>query len=65
MHGAQLRKTGCRLSCFAHKIIRRMERLYPLSMLNSWVYHSTLTEDDLFDKAKVEEWMSGLAEPFK
>ena len=37
-----------------------MERLYPLSMLNSLVYHSTLTEDDLSDKAKVEEWMSGL-----
>ena len=29
-------------------------------MLNSLVYHSTLTEDDLSDKAKVEEWMSGL-----
>ena len=37
-----------------------MERIYPLSMLNSLVYHSTLTEDALSDKTKVEEWMSGL-----
>lgn len=59
MHGAQLEKLVVDYHA-AHKIIRRMERLYPLSMLNSLVYHSTLTEDDLSDKAKVEEWMSGL-----
>ncbi|WP_064718400.1 DNA topoisomerase (ATP-hydrolyzing) subunit B [Proteus hauseri] len=59
MHGQQLEKLVVDYHA-AHKIIRRMERIYPLSMLNSLVYHSTLTEDALSDKAKVEEWMSGL-----
>lgn len=59
MHGEQLEKLVVDYHA-AHKIIRRMERIYPLSMLNSLVYHSTLTEDALSDKAKVEEWMSGL-----
>lgn len=59
MHGEQLEKLVVDYHA-AHKIIRRMERIYPLSMLNSLVYHSTLTEDALSDKAKVEEWMIGL-----
>jgi DNA gyrase subunit B len=59
MHGEQLEKLVVDYHA-AHKIIRRMERIYPLSMLNSLVYHSTLTEDALSDKTKVEEWMSGL-----
>ncbi len=59
MHGEQLEKLVVDYHA-AHKIIRRMERIYPLSMLNSLVYHSTLTEDALSNKAKVEEWMSGL-----
>ncbi|HCN41888.1 MULTISPECIES: DNA topoisomerase (ATP-hydrolyzing) subunit B [Proteus] len=59
MHGEQLEKLVVDYHA-AHKIIRRMERIYPLSMLNSLVYHATLTEEDLSDKTKVEEWMSGL-----
>ncbi|OTA19038.1 DNA topoisomerase IV subunit B [Xenorhabdus beddingii] len=43
-----------------HKIIRRMERLYPLALLNNLIYHPKLTEDALNDQAKVEEWASTL-----
>ncbi|MCC8465754.1 MULTISPECIES: DNA topoisomerase (ATP-hydrolyzing) subunit B [Photorhabdus] len=42
------------------KIIKRMERLYPLSLLNSLIYHPKLTEEVLSDKAKVEEWIEML-----
>ncbi|WP_340617748.1 DNA topoisomerase (ATP-hydrolyzing) subunit B [Xenorhabdus entomophaga] len=42
------------------KIIRRMERLYPLALLNNLVYHPKLTEDTLNDQTKVEEWVSAL-----
>ncbi|MBD2783085.1 DNA topoisomerase (ATP-hydrolyzing) subunit B [Xenorhabdus sp. DI] len=42
------------------KIIRRMERLYPLALLNNLIYHPKLTEDALNDQAKVEEWVSAL-----
>nr|AVI59168.1 DNA gyrase subunit B [Photorhabdus luminescens] len=42
------------------KIIKRMERLYPLSLLNSLIYHPKLTEEALSDKAKVEEWIEML-----
>ncbi|MEQ2025124.1 DNA topoisomerase (ATP-hydrolyzing) subunit B [Xenorhabdus szentirmaii] len=42
------------------KIIRRMERLYPLALLNNLIYHPKLTEAELNDQAKVEEWVSAL-----
>ncbi|RAW94460.1 MULTISPECIES: DNA topoisomerase (ATP-hydrolyzing) subunit B [unclassified Photorhabdus] len=42
------------------KIIKRMERLYPLSLLNSLIYHPKLTEEVLSDKTKVEEWIEML-----
>ncbi|KMJ45904.1 DNA topoisomerase (ATP-hydrolyzing) subunit B [Xenorhabdus khoisanae] len=42
------------------KIIRRMERLYPLALLNNLVYHPKLTEDTLNAQTKVEEWVSAL-----
>ncbi|MDC9596910.1 DNA topoisomerase (ATP-hydrolyzing) subunit B [Xenorhabdus anantnagensis] len=42
------------------KIIRRMERMYPLALLNSLIYHPKLTEDALDSQAKVEEWVSAL-----
>ncbi len=42
------------------KIIKRMERLYPLSLLNNLIYHPKLTEEELSDKAKVEEWIKTL-----
>ncbi|OTA15325.1 DNA topoisomerase IV subunit B [Xenorhabdus vietnamensis] len=42
------------------KIIRRMERMYPLALLNSLIYHPKLTEDALNNQAKVEEWVSAL-----
>ncbi|MEQ1976929.1 DNA topoisomerase (ATP-hydrolyzing) subunit B [Xenorhabdus sp. SGI240] len=45
----------------AQKIIRRMERLYPLALLNNLIYHPKLTEDALNDQAKVEEWVSELS----
>ncbi|MBI6548113.1 DNA topoisomerase (ATP-hydrolyzing) subunit B [Xenorhabdus lircayensis] len=43
------------------KLIRRMERLYPLALLNNLIYHPKLTEDALNDQAKVEEWANMLA----
>ncbi|PHM25416.1 DNA topoisomerase (ATP-hydrolyzing) subunit B [Xenorhabdus budapestensis] len=42
------------------KIIKRMERLYPLALLNNLIYHPVLTEDSLTDQTKVEEWVSAL-----
>ncbi|BET95083.1 DNA topoisomerase (ATP-hydrolyzing) subunit B [Xenorhabdus taiwanensis] len=45
----------------AQRIIRRMERLYPLALLNNLIYHPKLTEDALNDQAKVDEWVSTLA----
>ncbi|AKH63295.1 MULTISPECIES: DNA topoisomerase (ATP-hydrolyzing) subunit B [Photorhabdus] len=42
------------------KIIKRMERLYPLSLLNNLIYHPKLTEEELSDKTKVEEWIKTL-----
>ncbi|AOM41788.1 DNA topoisomerase (ATP-hydrolyzing) subunit B [Xenorhabdus hominickii] len=42
------------------KIIRRMERLFPLALLNNLIYHPALTEEALNDQAKVEEWVSAL-----
>lgn len=42
------------------KLIHRMERLYPLALLNSLIYHPKLTEDALNDQTKVEEWVSAL-----
>ncbi|WP_445495670.1 DNA topoisomerase (ATP-hydrolyzing) subunit B [Photorhabdus sp. SF281] len=42
------------------KIIKRMERLYPLSLLNNLIYHPKLTEEELSNKTKVEEWIKTL-----
>ena len=38
----------------AHKIIRRLERLYPLALLNSPVYQPKLEESALLNKTEVE-----------
>src|SRR5699024_5595567 len=46
----------------AHKIIRRLERLYTQALLNSLVYHSTLTEDALKNNEQVEEWAKTLVQ---
>ncbi|EKT61382.1 DNA topoisomerase (ATP-hydrolyzing) subunit B [Providencia sneebia] len=46
----------------AHKIIRRLERFYPQALLNSLVYHPTLTEDSLKNQDQVEEWSKSLVE---
>lgn len=42
----------------AQKIIKRLERVYPLALLNNLIYLPTLVEDDLKDKAKVENWIN-------
>ncbi|MTD28000.1 DNA topoisomerase (ATP-hydrolyzing) subunit B [Erwinia sorbitola] len=40
------------------KMIKRMERRYPVALLNALIYHPTLTE--LAAEAPVQEWMDGL-----
>ncbi|NHB91953.1 DNA topoisomerase (ATP-hydrolyzing) subunit B [Photorhabdus cinerea] len=42
------------------KIIKRMERLYPASLLNNLIYHPRLTEEALADETKVQEWIETL-----
>lgn len=42
------------------KIIKRLERVYPLALLNNLIYHPTLVEDDLKDKTKIENWINML-----
>ncbi|KAA1179021.1 DNA topoisomerase (ATP-hydrolyzing) subunit B [Photorhabdus heterorhabditis] len=42
------------------KIIKRMERLYPASLLNNLIYHPRLTEAALADETKVQEWIETL-----
>ncbi|HGN0869744.1 TPA: DNA topoisomerase (ATP-hydrolyzing) subunit B [Providencia alcalifaciens] len=59
MKGEQLEKLVVEYNA-AHRIIRRLERLYPQALLNSLVYQSTLTEEALKDSAKVEEWAKTL-----
>ena len=46
----------------AHKIIRRLERLYPLPLLNSLVYQPKLEESALLNKDEVEAWAKSLTE---
>ncbi|MGB9095373.1 DNA gyrase subunit B, partial [Erwinia sp.] len=40
------------------KMIKRMERRYPVALLNSLIYHSTLS--DLSAQASVQSWIDGL-----
>ncbi|WP_434526302.1 DNA topoisomerase (ATP-hydrolyzing) subunit B [Photorhabdus asymbiotica] len=42
------------------KIIKRMERLYPASLLNNLIYHPKLTEEALTNETKVQEWIETL-----
>ncbi|KOY62105.1 DNA gyrase subunit B [Photorhabdus heterorhabditis] len=42
------------------KIIKRMERLYPASLLHNLIYHPRLTEAALADETKVQEWIETL-----
>ncbi|CAI2052593.1 DNA gyrase subunit B [Serratia fonticola] len=42
------------------KQIGRMERRYPRALLNNLIYQPTLNEDDLGDRAKVENWIESL-----
>ncbi|NRN29182.1 DNA topoisomerase (ATP-hydrolyzing) subunit B [Photorhabdus heterorhabditis] len=42
------------------KIIKRMERLYPASLLNNLIYHPKLNEEALTDEAKVQKWIETL-----
>src|SRR5699024_11139664 len=54
MKGEQLEKLVVEYTA-AHRIIRRLERLYPQALLNSLVYQSTLVEDDLKNSERVDE----------
>ena len=42
------------------KQIGRMERRYPRALLNNLIYQPTLSEEDLGDRAKVENWIESL-----
>lgn len=42
------------------RLIDRMERRYPRALLNDLIYQDTLTENDLQDRAKVENWLTTL-----
>ncbi|AMA64931.1 DNA gyrase subunit B [Candidatus Arsenophonus lipoptenae] len=42
----------------AQKIIKHLERIYPLSLLNHLIYQPTLIIDDLKDQKKVENWIN-------
>ncbi|HGM5491317.1 TPA: DNA topoisomerase (ATP-hydrolyzing) subunit B [Serratia fonticola] len=42
------------------KQIGRMERRYPRALLNNLIYQPTLSEDDLGDRTKVENWIDSL-----
>ncbi|WP_196062653.1 MULTISPECIES: DNA topoisomerase (ATP-hydrolyzing) subunit B [unclassified Serratia (in: enterobacteria)] len=42
------------------KQIGRMERRYPRALLNNLIYQPTLNEEDLGDRAKVENWIESL-----
>ncbi|MGP1958835.1 MAG: DNA topoisomerase (ATP-hydrolyzing) subunit B [Arsenophonus sp. NC-CH8-MAG3] len=44
----------------AQKIIKRLKRVYPLTLLNNLIYQPTLVGDDLKDKLKIESWISML-----
>ncbi|OBU12703.1 DNA topoisomerase (ATP-hydrolyzing) subunit B [Morganella psychrotolerans] len=44
----------------AHKIIRRLERLYPSALLNSLVYQPKLEESALMEMPQVDEWAKTL-----
>ncbi len=44
----------------AQKIIKRLKRVYPLTLLNNLIYQPTLVGDDLKDKLKVENWINML-----
>ena len=44
----------------AHKIIRRLERLYPSALLNSLVYQPKLEESALMTMQQVDEWAKTL-----
>ncbi|MFP3014560.1 MAG: DNA topoisomerase (ATP-hydrolyzing) subunit B [Arsenophonus sp.] len=41
----------------AQKIIKHLERIYPLSLLNNLIYQPILVENDLKDKLKIENWI--------
>ncbi|MDT9587370.1 MAG: DNA topoisomerase (ATP-hydrolyzing) subunit B [Candidatus Arsenophonus melophagi] len=42
------------------KMIKQLERIYPISLLKNLIYHPPLEEDDLKDKIKVEDWIISL-----
>nr|WP_314266145.1 DNA topoisomerase (ATP-hydrolyzing) subunit B [uncultured Moellerella sp.] len=59
MKGEELEKLVIEYNA-AHKIIRRLERIYPQALLHSLVYQPTLLEDALKDRDVVDAWTQAL-----
>lgn len=44
------------------KLIERMERRYPATLLSQLIYQQTLDEHDLYDRTKVQIWIASLVQ---
>ena len=60
LNGKPLRELAERFY-FIQAMMRRLERIYPLQLLNEMIYVSRLALEQLGDRALVEEWAENLA----
>ncbi|VFP85671.1 DNA topoisomerase (ATP-hydrolyzing) subunit B [Candidatus Erwinia haradaeae] len=57
LNGTQLERLVNTFQC-THKMIKKLERCYPIELLNALIYHKILS--DLTIETVVEEWLQGL-----